>query len=162
AGNAEAVWTQHTVAGPGGRSVARWYELLPASLTVRQQGTIQDSSNFIFNAAISPAMNGSSAVIEYNVGSSSLLAQIRAPSRGPGPRVGTTGSEILLGTSAAADQDFSCKPSGGGPPCRWGDYAGATPDPLNDRVVWGSNQVNGPFTHDPHWTTRNFAIQEGT
>jgi hypothetical protein len=162
AGNAEAVWTQHTVAGPGGRSVARWYELIPASLNVRQQGTIQDASNFIFNAAISPAMNGSSAVIEYNVGSSSLLAQIRAQSRGPGTPVGTTGSEILLGTSSAADQDFSCKPSGGGPPCRWGDYAGATPDPLNDRVVWGTNQVNGPFTSDPHWTTRNFAIQEGT
>jgi hypothetical protein len=162
AGNAEAVWTQHTVPGPGGRSVARWYELLPAALTVRQQGTIQDASHFVFNAAISPAMNGSSAVIEYNIGSSTLLAQIRAQSRGPGTPVGTMGSEILLGTSAAADQDFSCKPSGGGPPCRWGDYAGATPDPLNDRVVWGTNQVNGPFTSDPHWTTRNFAIQEGT
>jgi hypothetical protein len=161
AGGAEAVWTQHTIAGPGGRSVARWYELLPASLSVRQQGTIQNASHFVFNAAISPAVNGSSAVIDYNIGSGTLLAQIRAQSRGTGMALGAMDSELTLGTSSAADQDFSCTHPNG-PPCRWGDYAGASPDPLNDRVVWGSSQVNGPFTSDPHWATRNFAIQEGT
>src|SRR5690242_6225856 len=40
AGGAEAVWTQHTVDGPGGRSVDRWYEIVPSTLSVRQQGTI--------------------------------------------------------------------------------------------------------------------------
>ena len=28
AGGAKGIWTQHTVAGPGGRSVVRWYEIL--------------------------------------------------------------------------------------------------------------------------------------
>jgi hypothetical protein len=157
---AEAVWTQHTIAGAGGRSVLRWYELLPATLNVRQQGTVQNSQHFVFNGAISPASDGTSAVTNYNVGSASLLAQIRAQSRQSGMTLGQMGSELTLGTSSAADQDFSCT-SPNGPPCRWGDYAGASPDPLNDHVVWGSNQVNGPFTIDPHWATRNFAIEEG-
>jgi hypothetical protein len=160
AASAEAIWTQHTVNGPGGRSVVRWYELLPASLTVRQQGTIQDASNFAFNGAISPATVGSSAVINYNLGGSSLLAQIRAQSRESGMTLGQMANEIVIGTSAAADQDFTCT-APYGPPCRWGDYAGASPDPVDDHTVWGSNQVNGPFTSDPHWQTRNFAILEG-
>ena len=25
-------------------------------------------------------------------------------------------------------------------------------------MVWGTNALNGPFTTDPHWTTRNFAV----
>ena len=75
--------------------------------------------------------------------------------------LGQMASEIVLGASAAADQDFTCTPPNG-PPCRWGDYAGASPDPTDDHVVWGSNQINGPFTSDPHWQTRNFAVLEGT
>src|SRR5216684_9190196 len=127
---AEAVWTQHTVAGTGGRSVVRWYELLPASLTVRQQGTIQDASNFDFNGAISPSGTGNEAVINYNVGSAAQLVQIRAQSRTGSAALGTMSSETTLGTSAAIDQDFSC-PSVDSTQtsCRWGDYAGASPDP---------------------------------
>jgi hypothetical protein len=74
--------------------------------------------------------------------------------------------EITLDTSAAADQDFSCEVVFGGPPCRWGDYAGASPDPLNVSAVWGSNQTLNPphplgvstLPDDPHWRTRNFAL----
>jgi hypothetical protein len=160
AAGSEAVWTQHTVAGSGGRAVARWYELLPASDSVRQQGSIQDPNHSIFNAAISPANDGSSAAIFYNIGSGSLLAQIRAKSRIASTALGGMGGELTLGTSSAADQDFSCA-APYGPPCRWGDYAGASPDPVNQDVVWGSNQLNGPFTSDPHWVTRNFAVVAG-
>jgi hypothetical protein len=163
AGGAEAVWTQHTVAGAGGRSVVRWYELLPASLTVRQQGTIQDASNFDFNGAISPSGSGNEAVINYNVGSAAQLVQIRAQSRTGSAALGTMSSETTLGTSAAIDQDFSCPsvdPSQ--PSCRWGDYAGASPDPSNNNVVWGSSQLNGPISGtSATWTTRNFALDPG-
>ena len=68
-------------------------------------------------------------------------------------------NEIVLGNSEAADQDFSCVNARRG--CRWGDYAGATPDPVQDTVVWGSNQLMGPVSpraDDPHWSTRNFAL----
>jgi hypothetical protein len=158
AAGAMAVWTQHTIDGPGGRSVVRWYELVPGAGTpLRQEGAISNPSHFVFNGAISPAASGSDAVIHYNVGSATLAAEIRAQSRTGATALGAMVGEITLGTSAASNQDFTCTPPNG-PPCRWGDYAGASPDPNNDHVVWGSNQANGPFTTDPHWVTRNFAI----
>ena len=156
----QAVWTQHTIDGPGGRSVVRWYELLPGSLTVRQQGTIADASGFVFNGAISPAFNGSTAAIHFNTGSSTRLADIRAQSRLGSTPLGQMTGDALLGTSSAMDQDFTCTPPNG-PPCRWGDYAGASPDPVNEQAVWGSNQLSGPATSDPAWLTRNFALTDG-
>ena len=159
AGGAQAVWTQHTVNGPGGRSVVRWYELLPASLTVRQQGTIQDASLFAFNGAISPASNGTTAAIDYNTGSAAQLVKIKAQSRLDTTALGQMAGQVVLGTSSATDQDFSCT-SPNGPPCRWGDYAGASPDPVDVQTVWGSNQLNGPLTTNPAWVTRNFALTD--
>jgi hypothetical protein len=157
AAGAEAVWTQHTVPGPGGRSVVRWYELLPASLTVRQLGTIQ-SPQFVFNGAISPANDGTTAAIHYNTGSSSQLVDIRAQSRLGSTPLGQMTGDLPLGNSNAVDQDFSC--GGAATPCRWGDYAGASPDPASFQGIWGSNQLNGPTTSDPAWLTRNFQLTD--
>jgi len=162
----EAVWTQHTIDGPGGRSVDRWYELLPGSLTVRQQGTISNPTDFVFNGAISPTIDGRAAAIDYNVSGTDRNPEIRAQSRESSAPLGQMVGEITLDTSAAADQDFSCEVAFGGPPCRWGDYAGASPDPLNPSAVWGSNQTLNPphplgistLPDDPHWRTRNFAL----
>jgi hypothetical protein len=158
AGGAEAVWTQHTVDGPGGRAVARWYELLPASLTVRQGGTIANAGLFVFNAAISPAFNGTTAAIHYNTGSSTQLVDIRAQSRLASTPLSQMTGEIVLGTSTANNVDFSC--GGASSPCRWGDYAGASPDPASEQAIWGSNQLNGPHTSDPAWLTRNFQLTD--
>ena len=163
----EAVWTQHAVDSASGRSVVRWYELLPGLCSggtcpagsLRQSGNVSDAANFVFNGAISPAMNGTSAAIDYNTGSSTQLADIRARSRTSSSPLGSMAGELTLGTSSASDGDFTCSPPYG-PPCRWGDYAGASPDPNNAAVVWGSNQLNGPLPGDgsPAWVTRNFAI----
>jgi PKD repeat protein len=140
--------------------VVRWYELLPATLTRRQEGSISNASNFVFNGAISPSMVGNEAVIQYNVGGSSQLPQIRASSRRSAMALGSMTGEVVLGTSAAAAQDFS-GPKGTPPACRWGDYAGATPDPnpLSTHLVWGTNQLIGTAAGtNPRWTTRNFAL----
>ena len=157
-----AVWTQHTIGSAGGRSVVRWYELLPGSLTARQQGEIASPTDFVFNGAISPSINGNDAVVEYNRASSTLTPTIGAQSRQGSTPLGTMDAgEVLLGSSTDVDQDFSCSPPYG-PPCRWGDYSGATPDPLNAGVVWGSNMVNGQSIFGfPQWTTQNFAISTG-
>jgi hypothetical protein len=155
----EAVWTQHTVDGPGGRSVVRWYELLPAAQTVRQEGTISDPSQFVFNGAISPAMQGDSAAIDFNRGSSTLFPDMHARSRDRDTPLGGMEGDVLLGTSAGHAVDFSCD-IGEGEPCRWGDYAGASPDPLVGGVVWGSNQgLAAPIGEQARWTTRNFALR---
>ncbi len=161
---AKGVWTQHTVDGPGAPSVVRWYELVPSlcngttcpAAALKQAGTVSDATHFVFNAAISPTGNGQDAVIHYNLGSGSLLPQIRARWHAADMPAGATAGDILIGSSVAAAQDFSCNPG----PCRWGDYAGATPDPTRDDTVWGSNQLLGsPSGSNPRWTTRNFAIQ---
>ena len=161
---AKGVWTQHTVDGPGTPSVVRWYELVPSlcngttcpGAALKQAGTVSHATHFVFNAAISPTRTGQDAVIHYNLGSGSLLAQIHASWHEAGMAAGATTGDILIGTSAAAAQDFSCNPG----PCRWGDYAGATPDPVSDDTVWGSNQVTAsPSGNNPRWTTRNFSIR---
>jgi hypothetical protein len=71
AGRAEAVWTQHTIAGGAG-SVVRWYELLPGKVEVKQAGTISDPSRFVFNGAVAPTLSGG-AVINYDTASSTAL-----------------------------------------------------------------------------------------
>src|SRR6266852_4309146 len=160
---AEAFWTQHTIAGSGGRSLVRWYEFAP-SLTspIVQTGQVS-SSDFIWNAAISPSIVGSDAAIFYNRGSKTQLALIGAQSRTSSTPAGTMDpGEVPLGTSSAPDQENAFQGNCTTNPCRWGDYSGASPDPANAGVVWGSNQLMGPvFLGYAQWTTRNFAITTG-
>jgi len=158
----KGIWTQHTIAGSGGRSVARWYELTPANAgtPIRQMGEVSSTTDSIFNAAISPSIGGDSAAIFYNRGGSSQLPVIGALARGPSTPLGSMEpGELLLGSSSAIDQDPSCAPP---TPCRWGDYSGATPDPAHAEVVWGGNQVTGPCFlicgFFAQWQTRNFAV----
>lgn len=154
----EAVWTQHTIDGPGGRSVVRWYQLVPETQTVRQEGTISDPEHFVFNGAISPTAQGDAAAINFNRGSDELFPEMRAQSRDTGTPPGQMGGDVLLGTSAGAAQDFSCDIAAL-EPCRWGDYAGASPDHSVPGVVWGSNQgLAAPSGELARWTTRNFAL----
>jgi YD repeat-containing protein len=157
-GGAEAVWTQHTIATADGRSAVRWYELLPASLGLRQQGDVNDAGLFAFNGSISPTSGGNDAAIQFNTGSSSQLVDIRAQSRRGSTPLGTMAGETTLGQSSAVDHDFTCTVPNG-PPCRWGDYSGASPDPGDPTLVWGSNQLNGSGSGTtPRWLTRNFAV----
>src|SRR3989475_186936 len=159
AGGAEAVWTQHTINGPGGRSVLRWYELLPATHAVRQQGQVTNATDFVFNGAISPSIAGNDAVVFYNRGGSSQPPVIAGQGHSAAAVLGTLDSgETVLATSTASDTDLSCA-APYGPPCRWGDYAGASPDPMNSGVVWGTGEWSGPSTFGfPGWGTQNFAL----
>jgi len=159
---AEAVWTQHTVAGSG-RSMVRWYEFLPGSLTIRQQGQLASATDFYWNAAISPSSAGDDAMITYNRGSASLLPLIGAQTRTKSTPLGQMDAgEVLLGSSSDADQETAFQDNCTVNPCRWGDYSGATPDPANPGVVWGSNQLVGPWIFGfAQWQTQNFAITTG-
>jgi subtilisin-like proprotein convertase family protein len=163
-----AVWTQQVIADPSGtgRSVIRWYELIPsacgsgtcASSARRQQGEVKDTATWLFNSAISPTGSGNEAVVQYNSASSTQLAQIRASSRVAATPLGQMSSPVTIATSAAPDQDFTCFDSR--PGCRWGDYSTATPDPNDPHTVWGASQVIGPPNGTAqHWKLRNFAAQ---
>src|SRR6266446_2861026 len=163
AAGVEAVWTQHTVAGAGGRAVVRWNEFVPSTLSVLQEGEIGSDTDHIFNAAISPSSGGSDAAVFYNRGSGSTLALIGAQTRQSSTPTGQMDAgEVVLGTSATFDQETLFQGNCTAAPCRWGDYSGASPDPNNTGVVWGSNQLAGPaFFGFAQWTTQNFAISTG-
>jgi hypothetical protein len=168
AGGAKGIWTQHTVAGPGGRSVVRWYEILGgAPPALRQQGDVASPTDFVFNGAVSPSIGGGSAAVFYNRGGASTLPVIGAQTRSASTPLGSLDTgELVIAQSSAADLDFTCGYTKPTDPCRWGDYAGASPDPLNDGVIWGSSQVTGPcfifcglFAQ---WQTQNFAVVAAT
>jgi hypothetical protein len=160
----ETIWTQHTVASADGRRAeVRWYELDGDAGTKLQEGSIADPSNSVFNAAISPTKDDSQAAIDYDVGGRFHLVQARAQTRVDGTTpANTMENEITLGSSAAVDADFTCTQD---PQCRWGDYAGASPDPSDATRVWGTNQLSGPSPPAdpaaPSWTTINFAPTSG-
>jgi hypothetical protein len=154
----EGIWTQHTVAGPsGGPSVVRWYELSPGKTTPRQMGSVAGAAGtFAFNGAVSPTADGSGAALIYNTGNATHLVNLRAQDRRAASPLGTMGEELELGTSIAADEDFSCQFF----VCRWGDYAGASPDPVNSHLVWGTGELTTlPWEFgEPQWGSRNVAL----
>lgn len=157
----EGIWTQHTVAGPGGGpAVVTWYELTPGSTAPRQTGSVAGpGGTFAFNGAISPAANGSDAALIYNSGDASHLVDLRARDRHASTAPGAMNEEIALGSSVGADEDFSC--GGTSFPCRWGDYAGASPDPTNSSLVWGTGELTtipADILEDPQWGSRNVAL----
>ena len=159
-----AVWTQHTIAGPGGGpSVVRWYELRAGRTTPVQTGTVAVSGAYAFNAAIAPNSAGNAAAIEYNVGSATMQVQLRARVHPPGSAAGSMSSETTLAASSGIARDFSCPSQAGtGSSCRWGDYAGASTDPSGcGAYVWGTNESNGApdSAADARWKTQNFRLQ---
>jgi len=156
---AEAVWTQQTIAGSG-RSVVRWYEFLPSSMAIYQQGVLQSAADFYFNAAISPTSAGNEAAVFYNRASSTLLSMIGSQTRTSATPLGQMDpGELSLGSSMAANQENAFSTNCTQNPCRWGDYSGASPDPAGTHVVWGTNQLDGPaFFGFAQWFTQNFAV----
>jgi hypothetical protein len=168
---AEAIWTQHAVGDADGGAVSkmRWYEVVPGAMTpVRQQGEVGDGVASYFNGAISPTKDGNEAVIDYTVSSSSIYPTMMATSRLSTTPLGTmSASQIVIKASTVADNDFTCTLSNG-QSCRWGDYAGASPDLTNAHVVWVTNELTGtggtPCSGTPctggsaGWATQNAAV----
>jgi hypothetical protein len=170
-GGAMGIWLTHAVYDPApGPNVApsslRWYELLPATLAVAQQGFIHGGPNsFAWNGSISPSSSGSEAAASYNIvypsGSTYTMPELHAASRRVTTPPNQLGTFISLASSTGFAADFSCPDPVG---CRWGDYAAMSPDSANPNVVWGSNQYQGPNPSDTSaaWRTRNFALATTT
>lgn len=162
------LWTQHTVAGAGGRSEVRWYEINPATRGLLQSGTVSNASRFVFNGAVSPDRRaqgtarafGSNMVLNFNTSSSTAFVDIEAVSK---IGAGAVSAPVIVTTSAASIADYTCTTAGS--TCRWGDYAAATPDPASLATaatgqVWGTNAWAQASTGTkPDWRTQNFALQ---
>ena len=163
---ATAVWTAHTVfGGPGAED--RWYEISTAGTPqVAQSGKASDPNLYVWNGAVSPdrasddatGATGRNMVMGFNTSSVDTYPAIQMVSqRG----VAAQSSFVLVVQSGGPNVDFSCTGGSGGNVCRWGDYAGATPDPLKSSggQVWLSGEWNNPATDGstPVWQTWNWA-----
>jgi hypothetical protein len=167
---ATAIWTAHAVFGGAGAE-DRWYEISTAGTpSLSQSGKASDVGLYVFNGAISPdrasddstdtsALTGRNMVMGFNTSSSTTFAAIRMVSqRGSGAQSGF----VLVKQSVGPNVDFSC---GSSLPdvCRWGDYGGATPDPLKSAggEVWLSAEWNNPATDgsQPVWQTWNWSAR---
>jgi len=165
-GNATALWTQHTVFGGGGAEV-RWYEIDVAHATPFQSGVVTDPNLFTFNGGASPdrvwrSANkkgfGSDVVVGFTTSSSSAYPAIQMVSK---IGAGAQSAYVLVKQSPGPDDGFDCFELG---KCRWGDYAGAAPDPAaslsgSTGKVWLTNEwADGDI--DPlfaTWRTWNWA-----
>ena len=167
---ATAIWTAHAVFGGAG-SENRWYEISTAGApALSQTGKVSDTDLYVFNGAISPdrasddaadasALTGRNMVMGFNTSSAATYAAIQMVSkRGAAAQSGT----VLVKQSVGPNVDFSC---GSSVPnvCRWGDYGGATPDPLmsSGGQVWLSAEWNNPATDgsQPVWQTWNWSAR---
>ena len=165
-----AVWTAHTVFGGAGAE-GRWYEIGTGGVPqLSQSGTVTDSELYVFNGAISPdraaedatdasATTGRNMVMGFNTSSPNAFAAIQMVSQ---HGTGAQSAFVLVRQSLGPNVDFSC---GSSIPdvCRWGDYAGATPDPLLSAggQVWLSGEWNDPMTDGatPTWQTWNWSAR---
>jgi fibronectin type 3 domain-containing protein len=149
-GGAMAVWTAHAVFGGAG-SEERWYEIDPVNATLFQSGVATSDTLSVWNGAVSPdrAVNGSTAVfgesmvMGFSTSSPNDYPAIQMVSKTGGDR---QSDFVLVKQSPGPNVDFSCA-SPYGPPCRWGDYSGASPDPAADPngtvgAVWLSGEWN--------------------
>ncbi|MFY9588355.1 MAG: hypothetical protein WAT66_12955 [Actinomycetota bacterium] len=160
------VWTAHAVFGGAG-SEERWYEIDPATTpALLQSGAASSPSQYVFNGAISPdrAVSsagsgfGSNMVLGFNTSSAQEFPAIRMVSKiGSNPQ-----SRLVLITQSPGPYDsFGCHPELA---CRWGDYSGATPDPVaplggSTGKVWLTNEWNFdlPSPNAVEWRTWNWA-----
>jgi hypothetical protein len=138
------IWTQHTVDGGAGSKV-RWYEIYPSDPKLIQNGSASSSSRYDFDGAISPnrAVKGSdksggkNMVMNFVASSSSSFPAIKMVSKKGGNK---QSDQVLVKQSPGPIAGFDCSDSDQGDPCRWGDYAAATPDPSNSSRIWNVSQ----------------------
>lgn len=165
-----AVWTQHTVeASTGGLgSEIRWYEIDAGSATLLQSGIVQSPDLYVYNGAVSPDRQvqgsssrfGRSMALGFNTSSPTTDIAIQMVSKvGTGPQ----SPFVMVEQSPGPDVDHTCSDHGEGV-CRWGDFAGASPDPVGTpgaRVgsVWFTDTYNRASPDDDgiDWLTWNWS-----
>jgi hypothetical protein len=167
--NAFGLWVQHTTAtSPAGRSEVRWYEInaQPTTNAPLQRGKATNAAYFAFNGAISPdrARNGSTLrfggnmVLGFDTSATTSFPAVRMLSK---LGTSTQSGHVLVRSSAGNYGGFDC--AGADNSCRWGDYAGASPDPIAATGatigrVWSTSQYASGLNNSAqaNWKTWNW------
>jgi hypothetical protein len=163
-----AIWTQHTVAASAGGlgSEVRWYEVDPESRSLMQSGIVHDPDLYVYNGAISSDRRvsggtehfGNAMALGFNTSSNVEDVAIRMETKVGG---GAQSPFQLIVQSAGPNVDATCVREG---PCRWGDFAGASPDPSSAPPVpvgsvWFTATYNRASVddHAVDWRTWNWS-----
>jgi hypothetical protein len=163
-GSKFAIWTQHTV-NVGGRAAVRWYEINPATHTLFQSGTVSSPSLFEFNGAIAPnrqvngatKSGGNAMVMNFNTSSTATFPSIKMVSKIGG---GAQSGQVAVFNGTKPLTGFDCTATAPDP-CRWGDYAAATPDPSTANRIWNVSQYGNGTPSSTFATSKtwNFIAQ---
>jgi hypothetical protein len=158
-GNNLAIWTQHTVKGGAGAQV-RWYEINPATHSLIQHGTVTSPSLYEFNGAIAPnrqvngatTSGGKAMLTNFNTSSTATFPSIKMVSKvGGGAQSGPVA--VFNGTKPLTGFDCTAPAPN---PCRWGDYAAATPDPSTKNRIWNVSQYGAGTPSSTFATSRTW------
>jgi len=149
----------------GAGAESRWYEIDVANAALFQMGTISDPLLYVFNPGISSdraaggtsLAYGDSMVTGFTTSGLTAFPAIQMVSKiGAGPQ----SSFVLVKQSPGPDEGFDCFQLG---VCRWGDYAGASPEPLVPTVqgvphgrVWLTNEWDNGQTNPSAATWRTW------
>ncbi len=158
-GNKFAIWTQHTVKGGAGAQV-RWYEIAPATHSLVQHGTVTSASLYEFNGAVAPnrqvngatKSGGNAMLMNFNTTSKTTFPSIKMVSKvGSGAQSG----QVAVRTGVKPLTGFDCTAPAPNP-CRWGDYAAATPDPSTKNRIWNVSQYGAGAATSTAATSRTW------
>jgi len=155
--NRLAVWVSHTVLGGAGSQV-NWYEINPLPVnnpTLFQSGTASHATLWALNSGISndracdlvSCAHGDNMVLGFTTTSSTSFPASQMVSK---VGAGAQSAFVVVKQSTTFDNDFTCTPV-----CRWGDYGGATPDPIKMGgavgEVWLTNQWTNGTNQTWNW-----------
>ncbi|MDQ2982413.1 MAG: hypothetical protein M3R70_00595 [Actinomycetota bacterium] len=166
------IWVQHTTNTiPAARSEVRWYEINPLANNLFQLGKVNNPSWFAFNGAIAPDRSGYVAlanrhgqnmVLGFDTSGTGSVPAVRMVSK---LGLAAQSLPVIVRVSPGNYVGFDC--AGTDNDCRWGDYAGASPDPFPfggasghpTGKVWLTSQYasGGISTLQSNWKTWNWA-----
>jgi hypothetical protein len=120
-----------------------------------QSGKATSPSLYEFNAAIAPnrrvngatKSGGNAMLMNFNTSSAAAFPSIKMVSK---VGAGTQSGQVAVFNGTHPVGGFDCSATA---PCRWGDYAAATPDPSTANRIWnvsqygvGTGSLAGPAT----------------
>ena len=124
-----SVWTTHCI-NSSGRAAVRWYEVDVPSMSLAQQGTINDSSLHYYMPSIS--VNSSNDVaLGFSGSSTSVTPGCYYTGRVSGDPSAQTAPPFRYRSS-----NNSYSNSGSNGVNRWGDYSLTSVDPSDDTTIW--------------------------
>jgi len=151
-----SVWTAHTI-NRNGRAAVRWYEVTVPTVSLAQQGTIEDSSLWYYCGSI--AVNAANDVGLGFTGSST--------STYPGcyytGRLGTDPSGQVATPVQYRAGNNNYELTFGGGVNRWGDYSLTSVDPADDTTIWTIQEYvrtgdPNPDTWGTYWAELQFPV----